>query len=53
MNLINGIETDFRFAGIDKFNGNNGKGVGATLYVQVCSTIAKVATTNLHGISQK
>lgn len=37
MNLINGIETDFRFAGIDKFDVNNGNGVGATLFVQGCS----------------
>lgn len=37
MNLINGIETDFRFAGIDKFDFNNGNGVGATLFVQGCS----------------
>ena len=36
MNLINGIETDFRFAGIDKFDVNNGNGVGATLFVQGC-----------------
>lgn len=37
MNLINGEETDFRFAGIDKFDVNNGNGVGATLFVQGCS----------------
>lgn len=37
MNLINGIETDFRFAGIDKFDVNNGNGVGTTLFVQGCS----------------
>lgn len=37
MNLINGIETNFRFAGIDKFDFNNGNGVGATLFMQGCS----------------
>ena len=37
MHLINGEETDFRYAGIDEFDVNNGNGVGATLYVQGCS----------------
>lgn len=37
MNQINGIKTDFRFAGIDKFDFNNGNGVGATLFMQGCS----------------
>lgn len=37
MNLINGEQTDFRYAGIDKFDVNNGNGVGVTLFVQGCS----------------
>ena len=37
MTLINGVETDFKYAGIDKFDVNNGNGVGATLFVQGCS----------------
>lgn len=37
MNLINGEQTDFRYAGIDNFDVNNGNGVGVTLFVQGCS----------------
>lgn len=37
MTLINGVETDFKYAGIDRFDVNNGNGVGATLFVQGCS----------------
>ena len=37
MNLINSEQTDFRYAGIDKFDVNNGNGVGVTLFVQGCS----------------
>ncbi len=37
MNIINNKETDFRFAGIDKFDMNNGIGIGATLFVQYCT----------------
>lgn len=37
MNLINGEQTDFRYAGIDNFDVNNGNGVGVTLFVQGCA----------------